>query len=118
MRYILFLLLFIGCNQTKETASTPVQVFRKEPDLLLSAEEEALNSKFLNLRNGFLNSLKSNFFNHTFEENKAIIDTSNLFRLIKSMPKGGALHLHSMGSADINWVFSALKKYLGGKLPW
>lgn len=40
-----------------------------------------------------------------------MIESSQLFNIIRTMPKGGLLHTHSGGFTDVKWVIEAARKY-------
>ncbi|OWF44959.1 adenosine deaminase CECR1-like [Mizuhopecten yessoensis] len=75
----------------------------------LSAREQQVNRILMAAKTKEINSsrtvngplfLPSIHFFH----GKGLIEKSEVFRIIKAMPKGGALHLHDCSMADITWL--------------
>ena len=76
----------------------------------LSAKELELNTKLLAARDEYIRRTKGD---HSFEPHHYFYSwdldelhnsEDNLFGLISSLPKGGALHLHSGSSGSVDWI--------------
>lgn len=79
----------------------------------LSDAELKLEQKLFELRHTYEANTKRNnspFFNKPFHDIKHFIDTTLLFTIFKTMPKGGLLHSHSGGLTNINWVITKAKE--------
>ncbi len=82
-------------------------------DLILSEKEKILAKKLSVVRANLAYHLQSknfSFYQYPFHSVKPIIDSSFLLRIIKKMPKGGLLHCHSMGLANIEWLINKASK--------
>jgi adenosine deaminase CECR1 len=85
-----------------------------DADLQLSDEEMILDKKLFQLRKQFLtekNRQKIPLYNSSFNQIKPLIESSKLFEILQSMPKGGLLHIHSGGITDIKWLITTVRKY-------
>ncbi len=83
-----------------------------DADITLSDKELRLEEKLIILREEFEHTLKHNkvsFYNQPFLKVKPLIDTTSLYQVFKTMPKGGLLHSHSIGLTDIAWVINTAK---------
>ena len=127
-RYITYILLLgsplFGCQSKVAENSTYQQnwtVLKQEnealafdADVQLSDAEKTLDGKLFQLRKQFLietNKQKIPLFNSSFNQIKPLIESSQLFDIFQSMPKGGLLHTHSGGITDGKWVVTAARKY-------
>lgn len=127
-RYLTYILLlgfpFFGGQNKMAGQSTYAQDWKLseqknealafDADIKLSDAEIALDKKLFQLRKQVLTEAetqKISLFNSSFNELKPLIETSRLFKIIRTMPKGGLLHSHSGGLADVKWVISAARKY-------
>ncbi|XP_064634282.1 adenosine deaminase 2-like isoform X2 [Lineus longissimus] len=76
-------------------------------DLRLSSAEEKINEMLMQYKSNEISSaMTTNLFPpamHFFHA-KGLIENSQVYRMIKSMPKGGALHLHDTSLVDANWL--------------
>ena len=75
--------------------------------VVLSPQEEQANQRLLALQQQIIREYKEkNFFPpaHYFYLSQAQIARTPLFKLLRQMPKGGALHLHPEASGDMRWV--------------
>jgi len=78
--------------------------------LVLTAKERLVNDRLLELKNHEISYYRQNKDGKGFPPSvhffqaKADIEHSEVYRIIKKMPKGAALHLHEMAMADIDWV--------------
>lgn len=85
-----------------------------DADIKLSDTEMALDKKIFQVRKQFLIDMekkKISLYNSSFNEIKPLIESSKLFELLQTMPKGGLLHTHSGGITDVKWIISAARKY-------
>ena len=53
----------------------------------------------------------------SFFNSKEEIDSSPLFDIVKSMPKGAALHLHDVAITSIDWVIQNISYKLVPRSP-
>ncbi len=73
----------------------------------LTEKEEALNDHLMLLQSRMLKAYKDQHFfppARNFYQSKSHIEETKLFELIKKMPKGGILHLHSGAMGDADWM--------------
>ncbi|AZA77206.1 adenosine kinase [Chryseobacterium sp. G0186] len=85
-----------------------------DADIKLSDAEIILDKKLLQLREQFVSETEKKKFplyNSSFNEIKPLIESSSLFSVLQSMPKGGLLHTHSGGITDAKWVIATARKY-------
>ncbi|WP_343686451.1 adenosine kinase [Chryseobacterium gleum] len=85
-----------------------------DADIRLTEAELLLEKKISGIRKQFLSdaeSKKISLYNSSFNELKSLIEDSNLFQLLQTMPKGGLLHTHSGGITDVKWIISRVRKY-------
>ena len=78
-----------------------------DADLVLTAQEDSVNQKLLALRHRMTRQYqKQHFFPpaHYFYRSKRLIERTQLFHILRKMPKGGALHLHPEAAGDLRWV--------------
>ena len=78
-------------------------------DIQLSESEKRLNEKLVALRTQMKAHYDSlGFFppSSSFYKYKEHIEQTDLYHLLKKMPKGGVLHLHSSGSIDFEWLIN------------
>ena len=72
----------------------------------LSAKEMALNEQLLELQRQMLQDYKEQHFfppARNFYGSKAHIEATPLFKLLRKMPKGGMLHIHTSAMGDADW---------------
>lgn len=127
-KYITYLLFFgfplFGCQSKVAENSTYQQNWMQleqqnkaiafDADVKLSDAEIALDQKLFQIRKDFLagaEKQKVSLYNSSFNELKPLIESSRLFEIFQSMPKGGLLHTHSGGITDAKWVIAAARKY-------
>lgn len=82
--------------------------------LKLSDAEQNLNKKLFGLRDQFITETENQkipLYSRSFNELKPMIESSKLFEIFRSMPKGGLLHTHSGGVTDVKWVIATARKY-------
>jgi len=85
-----------------------------DADIRLTEAELLLDKKISGIRKQLLSdteSKKISLYNSSFNELKPLIEDSNLFQLLQTMPKGGLLHTHSGGITDVKWIISRVRKY-------
>lgn len=85
-----------------------------DADLKLSDAEQSLDKKLFTLRKQFITETENQkipLYSRSFNEIKPMIESSKLFEIFRSMPKGGLLHTHSGGITDVKWVITAARKY-------
>lgn len=85
-----------------------------DADIKLSEEEIALDKKLFQIRKQFISdseAKKISLYNSSFNELKPLIESSKLFEILQTMPKGGLLHTHSGGITDVKWIISTARKY-------
>ncbi|MCJ7932524.1 MAG: adenosine kinase [Chryseobacterium sp.] len=127
-KYFTYVLLFgfplFGCQHKAVDESTYRQNWKLleqenealafDADLQLSDAELTLDKKLFQLRKQFLSETEKQkiaLYNSSFNEIKPFIESSKLFQVIQSMPKGGLLHTHSGGITDVKWVIAAARRY-------
>jgi len=82
-------------------------------DIVLSDAELRLEQHLFRLRADYTKNTKRNnlpFYNQSFQDIKPFIDSTLLFKVFKSMPKGGLLHSHSGGITNIKWLIAKAKE--------
>lgn len=75
--------------------------------VLLGPKEEALNRKMQKWQQELLQQYKEQHFfppARNFYQSKKHIENNPLFELLRKMPKGGILHLHSSAMGDPDWM--------------
>ncbi len=73
----------------------------------LTPKEQQLNQKLVTLQQNMIADYKANHFfppARNFYNSKAHIEQTPLFKLLKKMPKGGILHLHSGAMGNPRWM--------------
>ncbi|MFP7655468.1 amidohydrolase family protein [Chryseobacterium proteolyticum] len=127
-KYITYLLFFgfplFGCQSKVAENSAYQQNWMQleqqnkaiafDADVKLSDAEISLDQKLFQIRKDFLagaEKQKVSLYNSSFNELKPLIESSKLFEIFQSMPKGGLLHTHSGGITDAKWVIAAARKY-------
>ncbi|WP_418124484.1 adenosine kinase [Chryseobacterium sp. PTM-20240506] len=127
-KYITYLLFFgfplFGCQSKVAENSAYQQNWMQleqqnkaiafDADVKLSDAEISLDQKLFQIRKDFLagaEKQKISLYNSSFNELKPLIESSRLFEIFQSMPKGGLLHTHSGGITDAKWVITAARKY-------
>ncbi|MEQ9438120.1 MAG: hypothetical protein RIG62_03700 [Cyclobacteriaceae bacterium] len=124
---VLLFPMFIGCRTTPPISAPGVPAFANreayrearqqyvsqdsllsfDADIVLSEKEQRANRKLLSLQQQMLNHYKdTNFFPPAryFYQSKEHIEQTDLYHLLRKMPKGGLLHLHPSASGDLHWV--------------
>ncbi|MEM9673769.1 MAG: adenosine kinase [Bacteroidota bacterium] len=78
-----------------------------EADIVLNEKEKQVNQKLKAMQKEMLDHYKeTNFFPPAryFYQSKEHIEQTELYYLLRKMPKGGLLHLHPSASGDLHWV--------------
>ncbi len=73
----------------------------------LTPKEQQLNQQLVDLQQNMIANYKANHFfppARNFYNSKAHIEQTPLFKILKKMPKGGILHLHSGAMGNPRWV--------------
>jgi adenosine deaminase CECR1 len=122
-------LFFIACQTNVKNNSSKIDISRNNElnklitidqeksfasNFVLDSSEIQLEKKLVALRKTYEETIQRNnlpFYNEPLHKIKHIVDTSFLYKVFKLMPKGGLLHTHSGGIADINWLIDRAKEY-------
>ncbi len=127
---LLFVFVFCSCQNSKlpspstlkndlsasETRKALITIDNNrsfDAEISLSDAEYKLEQSLFDLRGNYEKIIQRNnlpFYNKPFHDVKHIIDSSLLFKIFKSMPKGGLLHTHSGGITNINWLIDKAKE--------
>ncbi len=78
-----------------------------DAEIFLSEKEKRADQKLKAIQKEMLDHYKeTNFFPPAryFYQSKEHIEQSDLYQLLRKMPKGGLLHLHPSASGDLHWV--------------
>ncbi|HCN36138.1 MAG TPA: hypothetical protein DIS94_00295 [Bacteroidetes bacterium] len=87
-------------------------VLKEGSDVILTRDEEILNQKLLRLQKEFINASGKEFPpSHYFYRYRNMIDTSESYQLLKKMPKGAMLHIHSSAMGPIHWLINTASYY-------
>ncbi len=73
----------------------------------LSETEQELDRLLNQIQRRQLNQYQSDHFfppARDFYQSKQHIENNELYKLIKKMPKGGALHMHTLAMGDADWI--------------
>lgn len=119
---LLFLIgwLIAGCNtQPKGYMDQRIGLLevdgsmRFDADITLNAQEQELNQKLVSLRKQMWETYQAQGFfppAEPFYYSKEHIEQTTLFKLLRTMPKGGLQHLHSSAAVDFRWLIDAASK--------
>ncbi len=80
----------------------------------LTPQETQLDKKLTSLKNELLQKADQNklsIYNSSFTQLKPFIESSALYKLLQSMPKGGLLHCHNGAITNPNWLINTAAKY-------
>ncbi|XP_049738085.1 adenosine deaminase 2 [Elephas maximus indicus] len=75
--------------------------------LVLKEEEEQANGKLMTFKKAEITeAMRTQRFPPSmhFFQAKKLIEESEVFHILKKMPKGAALHLHDFGMVDVDWL--------------
>lgn len=72
--------------------------------VVFSTEEERANKIFKKLIKNLKGQLSDSFYKEFTMENKSFIEKTNIYKILKKMPKGANLHLHVDTAFDPDWV--------------
>ena len=78
-----------------------------DADVVLSAKEKEVDQKLLALRQQMMQEFQRRYFfppSHYFYRSKRLMEQTQLFRILRKMPKGGVLHLHPGAAGNLRWV--------------
>lgn len=128
LSFIFFLLVLNSCQSSKASVepvnASKTSVYDKfiherkslvkqdsshyfSSDIVLSQKENELDRRLKEIQSEQLNTYKNNHFfppARNFYQSKEHIEQNELFKIIQQMPKGGALHIHTLASPDVDWV--------------
>lgn len=76
----------------------------KYDDLLFNKEEEKANTIFRCMITTQRKNIHPSFYRGNSMKHKTLIDSTDLFKVIKKMPKGATLHLHVDCAIDPDFV--------------
>jgi len=76
----------------------------KYEDLIFSKEEEKANSIFRSIITSQRKNTHASFYRGNSMRHKLLIDQTDLFKIVKKMPKGAVLHLHVDCAIDPDFV--------------
>lgn len=79
---------------------------QKYQDLAFSEEEEKANEIFRKKLNEQRALLPNSFYREYTLKYLDLIEKSEIFPIMKNMPKGGILHIHLDCCFELEWVFS------------
>lgn len=92
-----------------------------ENNIILDSAELALDSALTELRDEMLlNYQQQHFFPPAryFFQSKKHIEETELFKILRSMPKGGILHLHGAAAGNARWVVDRVISEPGAFVFW
>lgn len=97
----------IPINDTRNQLLMKEKMMRLGGHLVLKEEEELANSKLMLLKRAeMMEAKRTQTFPPSmhFFQAKNLIEKSEVFNILKKMPKGAALHLHDFGILNMNWL--------------
>ena len=100
-------------QQARETYVQRDSARAFDANIILSSQEEEVNQKLIALRQGMIRQYQQQHFfppAHNFYQSKRLIEQTQLFRILRKMPKGGILHLHPGASGNLRWVVETALK--------
>lgn len=80
----------------------------KYGDLTFTQEEEKANDIFRKKLIEERSKLPVSFFRENTMKYLDLIEKNEIFLIVKKMPKGGVLHLHTSCCFEISWVFFSI----------
>jgi len=78
-----------------------------DQNMILNTAEQKVNQKLAALQKEMLEEYQANHFfppARNFYPSKKHIESTPLFQLLRQMPKGGILHLHTPAMGDPDWI--------------
>lgn len=100
-------------NETRHYLKKRAELINKdrqksfEKDIELDSLELILDSALIQLRNEMIDEYKEQHFfppARYFFQSKQHIEGTKLFKILRTMPKGGILHLHGAAAGNARWV--------------
>lgn len=73
--------------------------------LNFSQHEERANKIFKKLVKNLKGQLSDSFYKEFTMKHKEFIEKTNIYKILKKMPKGANLHLHVDTAFDLDWVY-------------
>jgi len=104
----------VGFIITFSVSGDPVIENKISSHTQLTPQEKQLDKKLNALKNELLQKagqIKLPLYNSSFTQLKPFIESSSLYKILQSMPKGGLLHCHNGAIANPGWVIPAAAKY-------
>lgn len=89
--------------QERENLVSHIQDMKYD-DLLFTKEEEKANTVYRTVISSLRKNTHPSFFRGNSMKHRVIIDQTDLFKIIKKMPKGAILHLHVDCAIDPDFV--------------
>ncbi|XP_004381337.1 adenosine deaminase 2 [Trichechus manatus latirostris] len=102
-----FFCLAISIDEARNELIKREKMMRLGGQLVLKKEEEEANGKLMTLKKAEITkAMKTQMFPPSmhFFQAKKLIEKSEVFHILKKMPKGAALHLHDFGIVDVDWL--------------
>ena len=84
-------------QQARQTYVQRDSALSFDADVVLSAQEEEVNRRLVALQHRMIQQYQQQRFfppSHYFYRSKRLMEQTQLFRILRKMPKGGVLHLH------------------------
>ncbi|XP_055900700.1 adenosine deaminase AGSA-like isoform X1 [Biomphalaria glabrata] len=77
-------------------------------NLVLNEQEQMVNRLLLKEKRAIIERSRLNKTTYypalSFYKSKKFVESTNIYQIIKKMPKGAALHLHDLAITSLNWV--------------
>ncbi|KAM7115051.1 adenosine deaminase 2 [Molossus nigricans] len=113
-RSLLLVVVMSSCSATSLAEERKQLVMREKMmqiggQLVLKKEEELANEKLMALKKAEMKqAMKTQQFPPSmhFFQAKNLIEKSEVFNILKKMPKGAALHVHDFGILSMDWLVS------------
>ncbi|XP_004710524.1 adenosine deaminase 2 [Echinops telfairi] len=97
----------VSIDEARKQLFAREKMMRLGGQLLLRKEEEEANGKLMTLKKAEITkAMETQKFPPSmhFFRAKELIEQSEVFHILKKMPKGAALHLHDFGTVDVDWL--------------
>lgn len=91
--------------QERDDLISQIQDMKYE-DLIFTKEEEAANTIFRSIISSQRKNTPASFYRGNSMKFKTLIDQSDIYKILKKMPKGAILHLHVDCAIDPDFVFN------------